>query len=341
MSLSRWPTRPSSLFPVFSEDSGGWQEFCGGDLLSSRWKSLALTMASSIVLSCSAKWHWASSWLDDEEAMARRGEEDSDGREMGSEGQGMDMGALRLSLLGGEEEGLMLNEEPRRERRLPPWSLSFSFERLIQDAITGMLRWRTGPRRCGGNRGGGGRGGGKRGQASAVLVFCLLWFSLFSLLWLYCSLLWKLLSSWSELQSWELFVTESPSPVLVLMLLLWSSSRWTRCCGFGVCSQVSRWWTLMKSGLMKQRAPLDWQQSSSDGVRTRSQAHPGVVAEEIGLWVGGGGLSGAATSDTVTEPGVVFQKPGEDSTQKYFLHHQWMNIWTMLIPPIKENVNNQ
>lgn len=142
MSLSRWPTRPSaaSVLLALSEDSGGLQEFWGGDLLASRWKRLALMRASSIVLSCSAKWHWASSWLDVEEAMARRGEEDSDGREMGSEGQGMDMGALRLSLLGGEDEGLMLNEEPRRERRLPPWSLSFSFERLIQDAITGMLR---------------------------------------------------------------------------------------------------------------------------------------------------------------------------------------------------------
>lgn len=280
MSLSRWPTRPSaaSLLPALSEDSGGLQEFWGGDLLASRWKSLALMRASSIVLSCSAKWHWASSWLDVEEAMARRGEEDSDGREMGSEGQGMDMGALRLSLLGGEDEGLMLNEEPRRERRLPPWSLSFSFERLIQDAITGMLRWwRTRPRRWGGNRGGGGRGGGSRGQDPAVLLFCPSW--LFSLLWLSGSVLCKLLSRWSELQSWELLVTESPSLWLPLMLFLWSSSPWTRWAALEVCSLVSRWCTLMKRGLMKQRAPLDWQQSSSDGVRTRSQGHLWVVAE--------------------------------------------------------------
>lgn len=141
MSLRRWPPQLSaaSSLPVFSEESGGLQEFWGGDLLGFRWKHFALMSASSIVLSCSAKWHWASSWLDDGEAMARRGEEDSEGREMGREGQGMDMGALRLSLLGGEQEGLMLNEEPRRERRLPPCSRSFSFGRLIQDAITGML----------------------------------------------------------------------------------------------------------------------------------------------------------------------------------------------------------
>lgn len=89
------------------------------------------------MLSCSARWHWASSWLDDEEAMARRGEEESNGREMGREGQGMDMGALGISLLGGDEEGLMLNEEPRRDRRLTPCSLSFAG--LSQDAIAGML----------------------------------------------------------------------------------------------------------------------------------------------------------------------------------------------------------
>lgn len=69
---------------------------------------------------------------------------------------------------------------------------------------------------------------------------------------------------------------------------------------------------------MKQRAPLDWQQSSSDGVRTGSQGHLWVVAEEIGLWVGGGGLSGAATSVTVTEPWVVFQKPAEDRHKTIF-----------------------
>lgn len=167
--------------------------------------------------------------------MARRGDEDSEGREMGRDGQGMDMGALRLSLLGGDEEGLMLKEEPRREKRLPPWSLSFSFGRLIQDAITGMLRCRrTGPRRCGGNRGGGGRGGGTRGQPPAVLGFSLLR-SCSSVL---CELLWR----WSRLQSWELFVTESL--LLLLGLSLGSSSPWTcvtRRCGFGVCSQGSHW----------------------------------------------------------------------------------------------------
>lgn len=49
---------------------------------------------------------------------------------------------------------------------------------------------------------------------------------------------------------------------------------------------------------MKQSAPLDWQRSSSDGVRVRSQGRPGVVAKETGLWAGGGGLSGAAIPET-------------------------------------------
>lgn len=305
MSLRRWPPQLSaaSSLPVFSEESGGLQEFWGGDLLGFRWKHFALMSASSIVLSCSAKWHWASSWLDDGEAMARRGEEDSEGREMGREGQGMDMGALRLSLLGGEQEGLMLNEEPRRERRLPPCSRSFSFGRLIQDAITGMLCWRrTGPRRWGGNRGGGGRGGGNRGPDSAdVLLFCLLlWVSLLRLC---CSVL------------------ESPSRLEVLGLLLRRSSIWTwvtRWWGLGACSQASRWWILMKRGLMKQRAPFDWQQSSSDGGRTRSQGQPGVLSKETALWLGGGGLSGADTSDIVNELLVFFQKAAKHSHRNVF-----------------------
>lgn len=69
----------------------------------------------------------------------------------------------------------------------------------------------------------------------------------------------------------------------------------------------------MKRGLIKQSAPLDWQQSSSDGVRTRSQGQPGVLSEETGLWVGSGGLSGADTSDIVTEPLLFFQKPVKHS----------------------------
>lgn len=54
----------------------------------------------------------------------------------------MEMGELMLSLLGGEDEGLMLREEPRRERRLLPLSLSsaFSLGTLIQEIFSGMLR---------------------------------------------------------------------------------------------------------------------------------------------------------------------------------------------------------
>lgn len=60
---------------------------------------------------------------------------------------------------------------------------------------------------------------------------------------------------------------------------------------------------------MKQRAPLDWQHSSSDGVRTRNQGCPGLVAEETSVWAGGGGLWGAAIPDKETEPFLLFQKP--------------------------------
>lgn len=70
----------------------------------------------------------------------------------------------------------------------------------------------------------------------------------------------------------------------------------------------------MKSGLMKQSAPLDWQHSSSDGVRVLSRGRPGVVAKETGLWVGGGGLSGTAAPDNEAEAFLlqhdfVSQKP--------------------------------
>lgn len=129
--------------------------------------------AFSIVWSSSAKWHWASSWLDDDdEALARRGEEESDDREMGREGRGMDMGELMLSLLGGEDEGLILREEPRRDKMLLPLSLSstFSLGTLIQEIFSGMLRCRRrGAECCGTMRGGGGRGGGDRGTLSAAL----------------------------------------------------------------------------------------------------------------------------------------------------------------------------
>lgn len=111
--------------------------------------------------------------------MARRGEEERVDREMGREGRGMDMGELMLNLLGGEDEGLMLSEEPRRERRLLPLSLSlssiFSLGTLIQAIFSGILRCRRGgAERCSTMRGGGGRGGGDRGTLSAGLSFWLL-----------------------------------------------------------------------------------------------------------------------------------------------------------------------
>lgn len=86
----------------------------------------------------------------------------------------MDMGELILSLLGGEDEGLMLSEEPRRERRLLPLSLSstFSLGTLIQGIFSGILRClRGGAERRGAKRGGGGRGGGDRDTLSAGLSF--------------------------------------------------------------------------------------------------------------------------------------------------------------------------
>lgn len=85
----------------------------------------------------------------------------------------MDMGELMLSLLGGEDEGLMLSEEPRRERRLLPLSLSstFSLGTLIQEIFSGILRCRTGAERCSVKRGGGGRGGGDRDTLSIALSF--------------------------------------------------------------------------------------------------------------------------------------------------------------------------
>lgn len=88
----------------------------------------------------------------------------------------MDMGELMLSLLGGEDEGLMLSEEPRRERRLLPLSLSsiFSLGTLIQEIFSGILRCRRARAECrSAKRGGGGRGGGDRGTPSAALSFRL------------------------------------------------------------------------------------------------------------------------------------------------------------------------
>lgn len=71
---------------------------------------------------------------------------------------------------------------------------------------------------------------------------------------------------------------------------------------------------------MKQRAPLDWQHSSSDGVRTRSQGRPGVVSVGMGLCAGGGGLSGAVIPDGVTEALLLFQKPALDGVRNITLN---------------------
>lgn len=74
----------------------------------------------------------------------------------------MDIGELMLSLLGGEDDGLMLSEKPRRERRLLllPVSSSFPLGILIQGIFSGMLRCRIeSSERCGTKCGGGGRTG--------------------------------------------------------------------------------------------------------------------------------------------------------------------------------------
>lgn len=77
--------------------------------------------------------------------------------------------------------------------------------------------------------------------------------------------------------------------------------------GLGVVlDSLSGWWTFMKRGLMKHSAPLDWQHSSSDGVRVRSRGRPKVVVKETGLWAGEGGLVGAAVPDSETEPFLLW-----------------------------------
>lgn len=338
MSLSRCPpplhSTPASSSPpctsacllvVIREGSGGLQEWWVMVVVAFCWNSLALLRASSIVLSSSARWHWASSWLDDGEALARRGEEDRDDREIGMEGRGMDMGELMLSLLGGEDEGLILSEEPRRERRLLPLSLSstLSLETLIQEIFSGMLRCRRGvAERCGTKRGGGGRGGGDRDTLSAPLCFWLLLFRLLSSCSavFFCRLLWldwwpSQTSGLSSQECWVYFLLASG----LLLLLAGSSLRPSFAVleGFKlVLWSPSGWWTFMKRGLMKQSAPLDWQHSSSDGVRVRSRGRPGVVATETGLWAGGGGLSGAAVPDNEAEP--------------FLLRHNWVSqkpVW--------------
>lgn len=106
--------------------------------------------------------------------MDRRGEDDRDDRERGSEGRGMEIGELMLSLFGGDDDGLMLSEEPRRERRLLPLSFSsiFSFGTLTQGIFSGMLCCvRGGAERRSTKRGGGGRAGGQRDAPSVPLGF--------------------------------------------------------------------------------------------------------------------------------------------------------------------------
>lgn len=328
ISLSRWPpllhsltisspppVTSAGLLDVISEGSG---ELLASWLLAAlHLDSLAIKRAFSIVCSSSAKWHWASSWLDDGEALARRGEEENDDREMGREGRGIDMGELMLSLFGGEDEGLMLSEEPKRERRLLPLSLSsiFSLGALIQEIFSGILRcWGGGPERRVAKRGGGGRGGGDCDTLSAVLSFWLLLLvSLFSSskseFWLrFQRLSWPkwLLSLWSEPQMCRLSPQDSSGLLLLVSRLLLTASSlrpWFEV----VQLSPSGWWTFMKRGLMKQRAPLDWEHSSSDGVRVRSLGRLGVVSKETGLWAGGGGLSGAAIPDKETEPSLLWQ----------------------------------
>lgn len=96
-------------------------------------------MAFSIVWSSRARWQSTSLGG---VGFGLLGEEERD--------KGIEIGALMLSFLGGEdkrkeEDGLMLREEPRRERRPLPFlspTLSFSLGGLIQDIFSGMLHWR-------------------------------------------------------------------------------------------------------------------------------------------------------------------------------------------------------
>lgn len=82
----------------------------------------------------------------------------------------MDMGELLLSLLGGDDEGLMLNDKPRRQKLLLALSLSSTLEGLNQGTFTGMLQCRgRGEERRGAKRGGGGRGGGDRVELPAAV----------------------------------------------------------------------------------------------------------------------------------------------------------------------------
>lgn len=86
----------------------------------------------------------------------------------------MDIGELMLSLFGGEDDGLMLSEEPRREKRLLPLSFSsiFSFGTLTQGIFSGMLCcWRGGADLRSTKRGGGGRTGGHRDAPLVPLGF--------------------------------------------------------------------------------------------------------------------------------------------------------------------------
>lgn len=113
---------------------------------------------------------------------------------MGREGQGMDMGAVMLSLLGGEDEGLMLHEGIWL---LPlVFSSTFSLGTLIQEIFSGMFC----TAEClDAKRGGGGRGGGDCGKPSEALSFSLLQLGL-TLLSSCRSWLW-LPSLWPELQT--------------------------------------------------------------------------------------------------------------------------------------------
>ena len=280
--------------------------------------------AFSIVCSSSAKWHWASSWLEDGENLPRRGEEEREVRERGREGREMDIGELMLNLLGGEDEGLMLSEEPRRDRRLLPLSLSstFSLGMLIQEIFSGMLRCLTGgAERRGTELGRGGRGGGDRDTVSFWLQLAWLLSPCSSVfLMRLCSSLWPdwLPWLWFELQTWGLLPQQGWVSWLVSPLLLIGSSL--RTC-FAVPEAValespSGWWTFRKRGLMKHSAPLDWQHSSSDGLRVWSCGRPGGAAKETGPWVVEGGLLGAPSSDNKTFllwHNWAAQKPGWDS----------------------------
>lgn len=76
----------------------------------------------------------------------RLGEWEREASDLGRDGLGMVIGELMFRIFfGGEVDGLMLSDDPNRDRKLPSLlflspSLDFSFGTAIQGTFSGMLR---------------------------------------------------------------------------------------------------------------------------------------------------------------------------------------------------------